>query len=193
LGLRIKRRDSVAKVLVVFYSRTGTTRRLASAIAQAGGWDLEELYDTCDRSGVLGFVRSLFDAGFGTLTRLETVRHDPSSYDLVLVGTPIWNSSLSNPVLTYVMEHRHALPDLGIFTTHGGRGERGAIRQLLRVTGKLPFAELTMTNRQIDAGRFAPEVHRFVDTIQMALTSRPISPPPSLWPSAPPPTAPPPL
>lgn len=183
----------MAKVLVVFYSRTGTTRGLAAAIAQAGGWDLEELYDTCDRSGVFGFVRSLFDAGRGALTRLETVRHDPSNYELVVLGTPIWNASLSNPVLTYVMEHRHALPDLGFFATYGGRGDRGALGQLFRITGKLPVAELTMTTSQIDAGRFAPEVHRFVNAIQAAVARRPISPPPPLWPSAPSPTAPPPL
>jgi len=44
------------KALVVFYSRTGTTKQVAEALAQSLNCDSEELIDTKKRSGPLGFL-----------------------------------------------------------------------------------------------------------------------------------------
>jgi flavodoxin len=42
------------KTLVVYYSRTGTTRKVAEAIAGILRCDIEEVVDTKKRSGILG-------------------------------------------------------------------------------------------------------------------------------------------
>ena len=47
-----------AKVLVVYYSRTGTTRSLASALAKMLAADLEEICDCSNREGPGGYLRS---------------------------------------------------------------------------------------------------------------------------------------
>jgi len=46
------------KILVVFYSRTGATRTVAQKIADLVKGDLEEIKDTRNRAGILGFLRS---------------------------------------------------------------------------------------------------------------------------------------
>ena len=46
------------KILVVFYSRSGNTRRVAEEIIDALDCDIEELFDTQNLSGALGYLRS---------------------------------------------------------------------------------------------------------------------------------------
>ena len=41
------------KTLVLYYSRTGTTKKLATFIGDVLGADVEEIIDTKNRSGVM--------------------------------------------------------------------------------------------------------------------------------------------
>ena len=50
---------SKARVLVVYYSRSGVTARVAKALATRLDADVEEVVDRSDRSGPFGFVRSI--------------------------------------------------------------------------------------------------------------------------------------
>jgi flavodoxin len=93
----------MSKVLVVQYSRTGNTRRLAEAIVAATGWELETIVDTRDRSGVLGFLRSGLEAMLRRKSRLRPAQKDPREYDLVVIGSPVWDRSVSVPVRTWVI------------------------------------------------------------------------------------------
>ena len=51
-----------SKTLVVFYSRSGTTRRIAVALSEALKCDLEEITEPTPRTGFLGYIRSLLEA-----------------------------------------------------------------------------------------------------------------------------------
>jgi len=74
-------------LLVVFYSRTGTTKKVAEAIATKLGCDIEEIIDTKSRRGLLGFLRSGLEATLKRLTTIEEIKNDPASYDVVIIGT----------------------------------------------------------------------------------------------------------
>ena len=71
------------KPLVVFYSRTGTTKKVGEALADLLQCDREELIDTKKRTGPLSFLRSGRDAARNKLTVLEPLIHDPALYDVV--------------------------------------------------------------------------------------------------------------
>jgi hypothetical protein len=51
-----------SKALVVFYSRSGTTRRVAQALSEVLQCDLEEITEPTPRTGFLGYIRSLLEA-----------------------------------------------------------------------------------------------------------------------------------
>jgi flavodoxin len=68
--------------IVVFYSRTGTTKQVAEELAQSFNCDSEELIDTKKRSGPLGFMAAGKDAKIKKLTTLADTKHDPSLYNL---------------------------------------------------------------------------------------------------------------
>jgi len=84
-----------SKALVVYYSRTGTTRRLAEVLAKALQADIEPVIDTKKRSGTLGYLRSVVEALQKRGAPIEPMRTDPRSYDLVVIGTPVWAWSVS--------------------------------------------------------------------------------------------------
>jgi menaquinone-dependent protoporphyrinogen IX oxidase len=78
------------KILVVFYSRTDNTRKTAEEIASVLECDMEEIIDTKNRSGALGYIKSGKDASRRKLTVLKEIINDPSQYDLLIIGTPLW-------------------------------------------------------------------------------------------------------
>ncbi len=91
------------KALVLYYSRTGTTRKVAEEIASALSADLEELKDHRKRSGPIGFIKSGFEARAHKTVALEPLSHDLSTYDLIVVGTPVWASTMCSPVRTLLL------------------------------------------------------------------------------------------
>lgn len=149
------------RTLLVFYSRTGYTRRIATEIAAALGGDVEELHDRVGRRGPLGYARSVLEAVSRFDTLLKPSQHDPAGYGLVIVGTPIWFWNLSSPVRTWLRRHRTRLPRVAFFCTCGSSGERRALAEFEALCGSA-VASLALTDDDIDAGRHAAAVAEFV-------------------------------
>ncbi len=61
------------KSLVVFYSRTGTTKRVAESISNLLKCDVEEIVDRKNRKGPLGYLKSESDAMSKKLTVIKDV------------------------------------------------------------------------------------------------------------------------
>ncbi len=150
------------KVLLVYYSRTGTTRVVADAIAAALACDVEEITDTRNREGIFGYLRAGFDAAFARLTTLQRLRYDPKHYDLVIVGTPVWNASLSAPVRTYLTMHKGRLKNVAFFCTYGGSGSRRVFRQMAETCGIKPLDLLELRQAEVKSGAHTERLHAFV-------------------------------
>lgn len=139
---------SASRTLVVFYSRSGTTRRIAQTLAGALKCDQEEITEPRPRSGFLGYVRSLLEAGRKLPAIIAPTKHDVSSYDLVVIGTPVWGWSVSSPVRAYLMATASQLPEVAFLCTLGGRGSESAFAQMTAVVGKKPRAVCAITQRE---------------------------------------------
>lgn len=90
------------KVLVLYYSQTGTTKVVAEAIQARLGADIEEIvpvnpYDT-DYSGTI--ARGHKEMTEGTYPELQPLNADISAYDVVFIGFPIWFGTYANPIET---------------------------------------------------------------------------------------------
>jgi len=153
------------RALVVYYSRTGNTRRVAEAIADLMKCDTEEVVDTKSRRGLLGFVAAGKDARLKRLTVIEPTKKDPASYDLVVIGTPVWAWTMSCAIRTYITQHRDRLPDVAFFLTTGGSGIERTFRHMEQLCGKTPLARLALTAKQIRKGDFMDQLKQFVADI----------------------------
>ena len=98
-----------SKILVVYYSRTGTTKTVAEAIRDALGCEIDEIEDTKGRSGLIGWLMAGKDAGSGSLTKISGVDEEPSQYDVVVMGSPTWNGHMSTPIRTYITDNKDRL------------------------------------------------------------------------------------
>ena len=156
---------SSSKILLVYYSRTGTTRRIAEEIGESLGCDVEEVVDTKSRSGVLGWLRAGRDGGAGKLTRIGPVERDASDYGLVVLGTPIWNGNVSAPMRTYIVENRGRLCDVAFFSTQDGE-ENGAFVEMEGLCGKAPVARVQLVRgREVEAGEYGKKLTEFVSAL----------------------------
>jgi flavodoxin len=159
----------MARVLVVYYSRTGTTKKVASAIAQALSADLEQIADPMPRGGILGYLKSGFDATLKRATPIAAPKLSPRPYDLVVVGSPTWNASVATPVRTYLMRERGLLGAVAFFATCGGRGGDRVVGEMAQIAGIVPAATLVLRQGDVERGRHVADVDRFAHAISAKL------------------------
>lgn len=143
---------SAARILVVFFSRTGTTRKVAEAIARASGGDLAELCEARSRRGVWGWLRSGYEATYRVPSQPLPLTSDPSCYDIVFVGSPTWNRALSSPVRGFLQEHASRLPHVALFATCDGRGAEDVVAQMAELLRRPPLATLAMLAHDVKHG-----------------------------------------
>lgn len=152
-------------IIVVYYSRTGTTRMVAEAIRNALGCEIDEIEDTKGRSGILGWLRAGMDAGTKSLTRISGVDRDPSEYDVAVIGSPNWNGTVSTPIRTYIAEHNERIREVALFST-GDSEEPSAIVDMEELLGRKAIARLhLLRKRDVEGGDYQEKVDEFVAQI----------------------------
>lgn len=161
-----------SRILVVYYSRTGTTRKVAESLTTALRCDSEEILEAGSRSGMLGYVRSLIEARRQVPSRIAAVGKDPSGYDLIVVGTPVWAWSLSSPVRAFLLANRPRLRAVAFFCTLGGAGSDRTFGQMQELTGKPPIGCLAVTAREVALATYGPRVATFGETLQRGLAEQ---------------------
>lgn len=135
------------RVLVVFFSRTGVTKHLAEAIARAEHADIEELREARSRRGPFGWLRCGYDGTYRRSAVTLPLQHDLREYDLVFVGSPTWNKSLSSPVRGFLQRHAGELKEAAVFATCAGQGADVVLEQMARLLRRAPLARLPLLER----------------------------------------------
>jgi len=111
------------KSLVVYYSRSGNSKFVAQKVAERLGADVEEVIDKKNRRGWIGFLTGGRDATLGKETQIEETRFLPNNYDLIVVGTPIWNGRPSPAIRTYLRKNDLSKKKIALFCTLGFTNE----------------------------------------------------------------------
>ena len=136
------------KYLVVFYSRTGTTRRVAQGIAESIGCDIEEIIPAKSYSGLFGFLRGGFEATRKKTPEIQTAQKDPSEYDTMIIGTPVWGGTMASPLRTYLTRYGDRFKKVAFFLTKGGEKGTKTFTEMENLCGKTPV--LTLELRKTD-------------------------------------------
>lgn len=149
------------KILIAYYSRTGTTKKVAEFLAEKLGADCEEIKDTVDRSGAKGYFISGRDGTFRKLTTLRPLNKNTADYDLVVVGTPIWSWNMSAPIRTYLTEYKNEFKKVAFFATMGGSGDERTFVEMAEIVGKQPVATFALTTKEVVTNNFQPKAEEF--------------------------------
>ena len=143
------------RILIVYFSMGGHTRKLAEEIRVAIGADIEEIVEVHPRRGMRGMLRALWDASWRRKTPICPIKRDPASYDLLILGGPVWAKHLAAPVRTFAEQYRQQAKRVAFFCTEGGSGADVAFRDLERLAAQPPVATLF-----VDATHLKPIDHR---------------------------------
>ncbi|HOK73246.1 MAG TPA: flavodoxin [Methanothermobacter sp.] len=154
------------KTLIVYYSRSGNSREVGKKIASKLGCDMEEIEDTQNRTGIIGFLKSGYQAIREKDTELKPYSKDPGDYDLVIIGTPIWAGRPSVPIRTYLKENKEKFKKVAFFCTYGGSGFEKAIEAMKQITGKEPVATLDVTDSEIKEKAYDPKIESFIGNLK---------------------------
>ena len=153
-------------VLILYYSRTGTTEALATALAEKLGADLARI--GCDRyrRGPLRYLRAGWDSVRGTLPPIDVPPVDTSAYALVLLGAPIWTSHPALPLRAYLATAPVLPARVGLFLTYGGHSPpETAIQETQALLPARLAATLAVRASQVHGAGFADTVDGFADTL----------------------------
>lgn len=108
------------KVVCIYYSRTGNTKKAMEEIAEALDCECFAISDKLDRSGVRGFLRCGLDAMHKrtrAVSRPQCAR-PLSDYQLVILGTPIWAGRCSSVIRGLLKRRGYEMQNVAYVITH---------------------------------------------------------------------------
>lgn len=111
----------MANALIVFYSLDGDVRYLARSLAKELQLDSMEL-ELVKPHPTRGFMKYMvggFLAATGATPPLRPLAHDAGHYDLIFVGTPVWNSRPTPAVRSFLKDADLKGKRVAFFTCYG--------------------------------------------------------------------------
>lgn len=142
------------KILIVYYSRTGITKKIAHALTEKLKCDVIPLIDHKNRNGPLGYLSCAAESATSERPMIEEV-NGLKEYDLVVIGTPIWAGTVCGPVRTFLHKYKKELSKVAFFCTMGVGGDKDVFWEMERIAGKAPVATISFTTADVKKGRFS--------------------------------------
>lgn len=151
------------KKLVIYYSRTGNTKKVAEFIAKRAGADIEELIDLKNRTGEFWKKEAGRDAVDKSLTKLREVQKNPQDYDAIFIGTPVWASNITPAVRTYLKQYKVCRKNIILFCTAKSVGTAEVLNDLESLIRDSYFlGNLSILEEEIKTKRYKEKVNSFL-------------------------------
>lgn len=128
--------NSSSKALVAYYSLTGTTKKVASKLAEKTGGDLFEItpvnayptdHDDCAEI-------ALREKNADARPELKTHVSNMEDYDIIFVGYPIWYYTAPMLIRTFIEEYDLKDKVVIPFCTSGGYGIEESVTDIRKIT-----------------------------------------------------------
>jgi flavodoxin len=110
------------KMLIIYYSHTGTTKYIAEKLSEKTGGDLFRIETVKTYPGQYSALteEAKRELQEGDLPALKKGPPDMSSYDLILVGGPVWWYTVATPVMSFLKQADFKGKKVAAFCTHEG-------------------------------------------------------------------------
>ena len=150
------------KILVVYYTRTGVSKLVAETIKDKLNCDIEEIVELKNRMGALQYILAGKDALKGNTTEIKPMTKNPSDYDLVIIGGPVWASHTVPAIRTYIEKYKNDFKEVAFFATQGGSGGEKTLSDMETVSNKTPVSTLIISKKQMDDKSYIKMVENFI-------------------------------
>lgn len=119
------------KILVAYFSYSGTTKGVAEAIGEKTGADLFEIKTQKEYSNV--YTESNSEIRRNEKPELTDTVEQMESYDIIFVGYPIWWSDMPQIMYTFFDTYDFSGKTIIPFTVHGGSGLSGTVSRIQKL------------------------------------------------------------
>lgn len=154
------------KRLVVFYSRSGVTKKIAQKISKRLKADIEEIIDLKDRSGAIGYLKAGRDATLKKLTKIKSTKKSPKNYDIVIIGTPVWAWTISPAIRTYIETNKDDFKKVAFFCTMGGDGDKQSFQVMQKLCKKKPLKTCSLKTAEVTKSNCDKKLERFCECLK---------------------------
>ena len=137
------------KILIVYYSRTNVTKDIANRLQKELDCDIEEITDGGKYDGRLGYIKGGMNASMGRTSDIDPISKNPSDYDLVIIGTPVWASNMATPVYTYLIKYNDQIKKMASFCTCISGGYEKALEKIAEVSGKTQVSTMFLNAKDV--------------------------------------------
>ena len=157
-------RESGAEKLILYYSQTGATEKVAQELQKVLGAEMEaiELENPYTGTYAETIERVGKERETGNLPKLKPLKADLSKYDVIFLGYPIWFGTYALPISSLVKEYDFEGKKIVTFCTFGSGGLEPAIQDLKKALPKTEIAETGFGIRNARIGATAKELNRFL-------------------------------
>ncbi|MGC9348111.1 MAG: flavodoxin family protein [Anaerolineae bacterium] len=159
------------RILVVFHSSSGNTKKVAEAVAARLSADLEQIRERdphpVDIKGkgfgnFLNMGRAVMGGKSKRAAEIEDAQYNPADYDLMIVGTPVYANTLPAATRAYLETYADRLPQVAFFCTGEDPNNRHIFELMATASDKQPVAWLPFHAPQVREGTFASRVEEFL-------------------------------
>lgn len=151
--------------LVVYYSRTGLTRKVGQSLSDLLRCDRDEIFEQKARCGLQAYLSMCYEGFMKKRTPIKETAKDPANYDLVIIGTPVWCMSLSGPVRSYLFRHRGRFKQVAFYATQGSIGSSAAFKEMGKICGKRPVLTMEVNRRDLKDGECIAKVKEYAEEL----------------------------
>ncbi len=109
------------RTLIVYYSRTGNTKRAAERLSTFLKADIIQIGSLEKFNGIFGFIKAILQARIGKAPEIAEINKDINGYDLVLLCSPVWAGKISSPARTFIIKYGDNIRKIGYLLVRGDR------------------------------------------------------------------------
>jgi len=156
------------KILIIYYSRTGITKKIAEYLAQKLDADIEEIIDLKDRKGPINYVIAGKDATQKKLTDIKESYNNLKNYDTIIIGTPVWAWTITPAIRTYIQKNIAELKDKRVFAfcTMSANGYEGTFEVIEETLGKPVVAKIALLTKEVTKQEYSDKLSDFLREIK---------------------------
>jgi len=147
------------KSLVVFFSRTGNTKKVGKEIASALKADIEEITEEKNRKGIIAWIKSGREGVTKQSAEINASKRSPKKYDIAIIGTPIWGGGMASPVRAYFQRHAGEFNKVAFFETSSSQQKKSF--EDMQELSKKPVATLSVQEKEIKDSSFKKKCAEF--------------------------------
>jgi multimeric flavodoxin WrbA len=100
-----------------------------------------------------------------SLIKIKELRNDLNSFDVLIIGTPVWASDMCIPIKLFIEKYKDQFPEVAFFCTCNG-SNGSTFENMGKICGKSPIATMELTGGDFAENVNDQKIEQFVIDIQ---------------------------